>query len=85
MKLFTERVPGPRDGATGAELQAIAGITATLDGLPLAIELAAARAARLGLEQLAAMLNDRGRAVTAAVADRPPAPADAGRHNRVEL
>jgi predicted ATPase len=59
VKLFTERVPRLRDGATGAELQAIAGITATLDGLPLAIELAAARAARLGLEQLAGMLNDQ--------------------------
>lgn len=59
VKLFTERVPGFRDGVTGAELQAIAGITATLDGLPLAIELAAARAARLGLEQLAGMLKDR--------------------------
>ena len=59
VKLFTERVPGLRDGVTGAELQAIAGITATLDGLPLAIELAAARAARLGLEQLAGMLKDR--------------------------
>ena len=59
VKLFTERVPGLRDGVTGAELKAIARITATLDGLPLAIELAAARAARLGLEQLAGMLNDR--------------------------
>jgi len=59
VKLFTERVPSLRDGATGAELQAIAEITATLDGLPLAIELAAARAARLGLEQLA--VPDRGR------------------------
>ena len=59
VKLFTERVPGLRDGATGAELQTIAGVTATLDGLPLAIELAAARASRLGLEQLAAMLKDR--------------------------
>ena len=59
VKLFTERVPGLRDGVTGAELRAIAGITATLEGLPLAIELAAARAARLGLEQLAGMLKDR--------------------------
>jgi predicted ATPase/DNA-binding SARP family transcriptional activator len=59
VKLFTERVPGLRDGVTGVELQAIARIAATLDGLPLAIELAAARAARLGLEQLAGTLNDR--------------------------
>jgi predicted ATPase/DNA-binding SARP family transcriptional activator len=59
VKLFTERIPGLRDGVTGTELQAVAGITATLDGLPLAIELAAARAARLGLEQLAGMLKDR--------------------------
>ena len=59
VKLFTERVPGLRDSVTGAELQTIAGITATLDGLPLAIELAAARASRLSLEQLAGMLKDR--------------------------
>ncbi len=57
VKLFTERVPGLRDGVNGAELRAIAEITATLEGLPLAIELAAARAARLGLEQLASMLK----------------------------
>jgi predicted ATPase/DNA-binding SARP family transcriptional activator len=59
VKLFTERVTGLEGGVTDAELRAIAGITATLEGLPLAIELAAAHAARLGLEQLAAMLHDR--------------------------
>jgi len=57
VKLFAERVPGLRDGVAGAELQAIAGISATLDGLPLAIELAAARVSRVGLERLAGMLK----------------------------
>ncbi len=41
-----------------------AGICRRLDGLPLAIELAAARAATLGIEMLAARLDDRFRLLT---------------------
>jgi predicted ATPase/DNA-binding SARP family transcriptional activator len=59
VRLFVERAvhltPGdvsPRD------LHAIAEITARLDGLPLAIELAAARAAQLDLQRLASLLQD---------------------------
>jgi predicted ATPase/DNA-binding winged helix-turn-helix (wHTH) protein len=43
---------------------AIADICRRLDGIPLAIELAAARAATLGIQELAARLNDRFRLLT---------------------
>ena len=55
-----------RSGARGVHISedqrvaaAIAGICRQLDGIPLAIELAAARAATLGIEVLAAHLDDR--------------------------
>ena len=63
IRLFHERAR-----ATEANLSsdastafAIAGICRRLDGIPLAIELAAARAASLGIEGLAAGLDDRFR------------------------
>jgi predicted ATPase/DNA-binding winged helix-turn-helix (wHTH) protein len=43
----------------------VATICRRLDGIPLAIELAAARAATLGIEELARRLDDRFRALTA--------------------
>jgi predicted ATPase/DNA-binding winged helix-turn-helix (wHTH) protein len=46
----------PFDNRTAA---AVAGICRRLDGIPLAIELAAARAATLGVEELAARLDNR--------------------------
>lgn len=45
-------------------IAAIAAICRRLDGIPLAIELAAARAAALGIEGLAARLDDRFRLLT---------------------
>ena len=55
-----------RSGARGVQVsedprvaQAIAGICRQLDGIPLAIELAATRAATLGIEVLGAHLDDR--------------------------
>jgi len=55
-----------RSGAHGVQVSedqrvaaAIAGICRQLDGIPLAIELAAARAATLGIENLGAHLDDR--------------------------
>src|SRR3984893_13897629 len=51
----------PFDHRTAA---AVAGICRRLDGIPLAIELAAARAATLGIEELAARLDDRFRLLT---------------------
>jgi predicted ATPase/DNA-binding SARP family transcriptional activator len=60
IRLFIERA-GDSTGleSTGAaELRLIARITGRLDGLPLAIELAAARAGSVGLDELA-VLDDR--------------------------
>ncbi|MEM1448503.1 MAG: protein kinase [Planctomycetota bacterium] len=64
--LFVERALAagspPLTGPTGAvtdELAAAAELCRRLDGLPLAIELAAARAASIGTEQLARRLDDR--------------------------
>jgi non-specific serine/threonine protein kinase len=65
-RLFVERaraldrsfVPSPDDAA------AIAGICRRLDGIPLAIELAAARVVALSVEQIASRLQDRFRLLT---------------------
>jgi predicted ATPase/DNA-binding winged helix-turn-helix (wHTH) protein len=43
----------------GEDLQLVAAISRQLDGIPLAIEFAAARVATLGLKQVAARLHDR--------------------------
>jgi predicted ATPase/DNA-binding winged helix-turn-helix (wHTH) protein len=60
-----------RSGAHGVRVSedqrvatAIADICRQLDGIPLAIELAAARAATLGIEELAVRLDDRFRLLT---------------------
>jgi predicted ATPase len=58
VRLFLDRAPELADPTPG-ELRVIAEITAQLEGLPLAIELAAARAAQLDLQQLALALQDR--------------------------
>ena len=61
VRLFAERagqvVPG--FSVTGANMAAVAGICRRLDGLPLAIELAAARMRVLSAEQIEARLSDR--------------------------
>jgi predicted ATPase/DNA-binding SARP family transcriptional activator len=63
VRLFLERAAAVRrDVADGAcALPASARICRELDGLPLAIELAAARAGALSLEEIAARLDDRFR------------------------
>ncbi|TDC75760.1 BTAD domain-containing putative transcriptional regulator [Streptomyces hainanensis] len=61
-RLFRERVSDSVPGiATDADADAeeIAAVCRRLDGLPLAIELAAARVRTLGLRELAARLDDR--------------------------
>ena len=61
IRLFLERARavGPRFAPDQSLVELIAAICRRLDGIPLAIELAAARASVLGVEGLAARLDDR--------------------------
>ena len=61
VQLFTERATAARPGfALGpGNAAAIAGVCRTLDGMPLAIELAAARVGALAVEQISGRLSDR--------------------------
>ena len=60
VQLFVERAQGTTPGfaLTNANAPAVAAVCARLDGLPLALELAAAALPALGVEQLAARLDD---------------------------
>jgi hypothetical protein len=60
VELFVERARAVQPGfaLTARTAPAVAAICARLDGLPLALELAAAQVATLGVEQLAARLDD---------------------------
>ena len=60
VQLFVERASESMDGfaLSDADAPIVAGICRHLDGLPLAIELAAARIDMFGLRGLAAVLND---------------------------
>ncbi|MFC0430633.1 BTAD domain-containing putative transcriptional regulator [Kutzneria buriramensis] len=63
MRLFTERAATVRPGCT-LEDDAVAEICRRLDGLPLALELAAARLRSMTVEQIVERLNDRFRLLT---------------------
>jgi predicted ATPase/class 3 adenylate cyclase len=66
IRLFVERAATARAGfaLTAQNASAIAQICQRLDGMPLAIELAAARVKVLSVEQIAARLDDRFRLLT---------------------
>jgi predicted ATPase/DNA-binding CsgD family transcriptional regulator len=66
IRLFVERAQAgvPSFTLTHANADAVAEICARLDGLPLAIELAASRVRLLGVDQIAARLGDRFRLLT---------------------
>jgi predicted ATPase/DNA-binding winged helix-turn-helix (wHTH) protein len=66
VQLFVERVQHHLAGfaLTPAREPAVAGICIHLDGIPLALELAAARARSLSVEQINARLGDRFRLLT---------------------
>ena len=63
LRLFAERASAARAGfALGSDnAEAVARLCRTLDGMPLAIELAAARVRALSVEQIASRLDDRFR------------------------
>lgn len=65
-RLFIERAAALRPGfaPAGRDAQAVAAICRRLDGIPLAIELAAARVQVLSVEQIAARLDERFRLLT---------------------
>ncbi len=66
VRLFTERAAAAQPGfaVTDRNAAAVAQICRRLDGVPLALELAAARVRALPVEQLAARLDDRFRLLT---------------------
>jgi predicted ATPase/DNA-binding CsgD family transcriptional regulator len=61
VRLFADRATAVRPGftLTGQNAPAVARLCRTLDGIPLAIELAAARIRALSVEQVASRLSDR--------------------------
>jgi len=66
VELFADRARRARSDftMTDGDLNAVREICRRLDGMPLAIELAAARARALSLEEIAGSLNDRFRLLT---------------------
>ncbi|MPY92835.1 MAG: AfsR/SARP family transcriptional regulator [Acidimicrobiia bacterium] len=66
VQLFAERATAHRSGFAldGTSAGVVADICRQLDGLPLAVELAAARAGVLSLDEVAARLDDRFRLLT---------------------
>ncbi len=74
VRLFTERAAAARPGFTlGPDnASAIAGVCRTLDGMPLAIELAAARVGALAVEQINGRLSNRFQLLAAGHRTAPP-------------
>ncbi len=74
IRLFAERAAAVRPGfVIGAENRdAVVRLCRTLDGVPLAIELAAARARALSVEQIAARLGDRFQLLDSGDRTAPP-------------
>lgn len=60
-RLFLDRAEQVRPGAAAPPVAAVAQICGRLDGIPLALELAAARTASLPLDRIVAQLDDRFR------------------------
>jgi predicted ATPase len=74
VQLFVERAMASADGLdiTDADVPAVLEICRSLDGMPLALELAAARVDALGIKGLAARLDDRLRLLKYGRRTAPP-------------
>ncbi len=74
VRLFLERARASRRdfALTGENASALVSLCRHLDGLPLALELAAARTRVLSVEQIAARLDDRFRLLTGGSRTAPP-------------
>ena len=66
VRLFVDRIQllQPRFALTAANAPAVVQVCSQLDGIPLAIELAAARGATMAVQEIAARLHDRFRLLT---------------------
>ena len=86
MAFFVERARAvvPTFALTDANAAAVAEVCRRLDGLPLAIELAAARIKILSAEALLARLTNRLSVLTAGAARPPAAATDDAGDDRVE-
>src|SRR5690349_11797270 len=84
VRLFADRAAASRPGfSVGRDnIAAVASICRALDGMPLAIELAAARVRALSVEQIAARLDDRFGLLT--TGDRSAAPRQRTLRNAIE-
>jgi predicted ATPase/DNA-binding SARP family transcriptional activator len=71
VQLFVARA-GPGFSLTGDNAEAVAVLCRRLDGIPLALELAATRVRALGVHELVARLNDRFRLLVAGYRGAPP-------------
>jgi DNA-binding SARP family transcriptional activator len=87
VELFAARARAvrPTFRLTAANVRVLAAICVALDGLPLAIELAAARTRELAPEAMLERLEQRLELLTAGPRDAPGPTADAPRHPRLEL
>ena len=86
VQLFADRAAAARPGfaVTQRNARAVATVCRALDGVPLAIELAAARVTVLSTEQIAARLEDRFTLLGQGRPDRATPAAHAARHHRLE-
>ena len=87
LRLFEERGRAALPGfvLTERDREAASQVCIRLDGLPLAIELAAARLKVLTVQQIAARLDDRFRLLTTGGRTEPAPSPDVGRSDRLEL
>src|SRR5207237_4242353 len=74
VRLFVERARAvqPRFALTTHNAPAVAQVCSRLDGIPLALELAAARVQAMAVEQLATRLDDAFRVLTGGSRMAPP-------------